>query len=128
MNSTDWRGVPWERCGEQPSSHIIEETVSESMYDKLDTGRFDEYKPAFRAAIPKLTAKQQKTLRMYLAGMQFIEIAAVLGVHRSTVRERIYGYILSNGPYKGRWYGGIVKKMRKLMGVNSLGYGAKRSW
>jgi DNA-binding CsgD family transcriptional regulator len=100
---------------EIPASDWMEQgsiTPAFDMYnDVVDT--YDGYKPALREAIKKLTDKQREVLELHLKGLTQVQIAEKLGCHQTSVHKLLYGNKVY-GANAGR-YGGVVKKLRKLM-------------
>lgn len=66
----------------------------------------------------RLTERQYNVLKMHLDGYTQIEIAKALNVNQSSVNKCINGNS-EYGKRKGRIYGGLIKKLRRILSEDS---------
>ena len=70
----------------------------------------------FKAAIDKLTARQQEVLFLMIEGKTQTEIASELGVSQPSITKAFWGNV--DKRYPEVVHGGIVRKMRKVIGID----------
>lgn len=79
----------------------------------------DQLKEKLRDICKKqLTERQYDVLKMHLDGYTQVEIAKALNVNQSSVNKCIHGNS-EYGKRRGRVYGGLVKKLRKILSEDS---------